>query len=166
MNIYGIGITAAINMWISIIKSGSSEETQYLKMSCEKYGDEWIMYNSEVIREIPEGAFNWLSCNGSLMKYRCPYKKRQEYRHKWSVWIDKTRKIILCKKMPETRKVSFDNGNIGIKEVSLLAANGYKVGWLITVTENAKWAAQRSSLVKGNVNKLTLVLDKSAPFVL
>ena len=36
----------------------------------------------------------------------------QELSRKWSLWIDKTRKIILCKEMPETRKVSFDNGNI------------------------------------------------------
>ena len=40
------------------IRQFGEDETQYLKMSFEKYGDEWIMYNSEVIREIPEGAFN------------------------------------------------------------------------------------------------------------
>ena len=52
----------------------------------------------------------------------------QEGSHKWSVWIDKTRKIISFKEMPETRKVSFSSSEAGIKEVSLLAAKGYKVG--------------------------------------
>ena len=40
------------------LKPFGEDETQYLKMSFEKHGDEWTMYNSDVIKEIPEDAFN------------------------------------------------------------------------------------------------------------
>lgn len=40
------------------IKPFGEDETQYLKMSFEKHGDEWIMYNSDVMKDIPEDAFN------------------------------------------------------------------------------------------------------------
>ena len=45
-----------------------------------------------------------------------------------SVWIDETKKIISFKEIPETSKVSFSSGDMGLKEISVLAAKGYKLG--------------------------------------
>jgi len=46
----------------------------------------------------------------------------------WSVWIDKQNKIISVREIPKGKELVFKSTEAGIKSVSNLVKQGYKIG--------------------------------------
>lgn len=51
-----------------------------------------------------------------------------EIKQAWSIWIDKSKKIITVKKSLGAKEIFFESCEVGMKKVCELVSKGYRIG--------------------------------------